>query len=68
MQSSEVKDDMEHNYGQQQRVLKITKGEYSVRCTQSKTGSVYQAMLCERKKFLIIAYISTNNTVICVIK
>jgi hypothetical protein len=44
-------DDMEYNGGHQQRVLKITRGEYSVQSTQYKFGPVCDKMLCERKKF-----------------
>jgi hypothetical protein len=48
-------DGTEYNGGHQQRVLKITRCEYSVQSTQYRTGPVSQKMLCERKSFLIIA-------------
>ncbi len=33
-------DDMEYNGGHQQRVLKITRGEFSVQSTQYRTGPI----------------------------
>ncbi len=48
-------DELEYKDGHQQRVLKITRGEYIVQCHIVTQDPLM--MLCEKKKsFLIIAY------------
>ena len=64
-------DNMEYNHGEhQQRVLKITKGEYKISFNRMRpVGDKFcEKILCERKKFFNMQANMYNNSVICVFK